>query len=84
LRPNSAKIDRNITVNNEVDGDVIAPLVPVSLYNPAAEVRPDDEWSVFQASDTSEAGVIAFNLKPVVFNLPKRADDFKRRLVYRR
>src|SRR5436309_336250 len=41
----------------------------------AAEVRPDKGHDVFQFSDTGSTSVATFDLLPVVFNLPERADD---------
>lgn len=53
---------------NEVTG-------ALTKLNSVAEVRPDNGESVFAQAEDAPAGVIAFDLKPVVFNLPERAND---------
>ncbi|WP_155888340.1 hypothetical protein [Cupriavidus sp. WS] len=42
--------------------------------NSVAEVRPDSGENVITPAANSAEGVITFELKPVVFNLPERAD----------
>lgn len=41
-----------------------------------AEVRPDDGYQVFRADLQASADVVAFDLQPVVFNLPERASNY--------
>jgi hypothetical protein len=53
---------------NEVTG-------ALTKLNSVAEVRPYSGESVFAEAPGAPAGVVAFELKPVVFNLPERADD---------
>ncbi|WP_186095802.1 hypothetical protein [Burkholderia gladioli] len=53
---------------NEVTG-------ALSKLSTVAEVRPDSGENVFTVAGDQAAGVIAFDLNPVVFNLPERADD---------
>jgi hypothetical protein len=47
----------------------------LSKLSTVAEVRPDSGETVFAPTEGAAAGVISFELKPVVFNLPERADD---------
>ncbi|WP_144023053.1 hypothetical protein [Burkholderia sp. AU15512] len=54
-------------------GEVVAAL---NKFNAAAEVRPENGDSVFSEDPDAGDGIIAFDLKPVVFNLPERADNY--------
>lgn len=47
----------------------------LSKLHSTAEVRPDQGESVFSIAEGAPEGVITFELRPVVFNLPERADD---------
>src|ERR1700681_1567158 len=41
----------------------------------AATVRPSAGWAVFELLPGATPNVVEFAIKPVVFNLPERADD---------
>ena len=49
----------------------------ITRLQPTAEVRPDNGYDVFRYVETGSATVAKFDLLPVVFNLPERADDHK-------
>ena len=42
---------------------------------PSAIVSPADGWSIFHPMPSDTDGYAAFDIQPVVFNLPERADD---------
>jgi hypothetical protein len=42
--------------------------------NSSAAVRPDNGWSVFEEVTSPSEELVSFNLRPVVFNLPERAN----------
>lgn len=41
----------------------------------AADVRPNDGYRIFEIAESEMADVAVFNIRPLVFNLPERADD---------
>ncbi|MFZ6776993.1 hypothetical protein ACO0LD_09160 [Undibacterium sp. Ji83W] len=57
--------------------EVIAAL---NILKPSALVKPSDGWEIFQPDFDSQNGLINFEIKPAVFNLPERADDIKTEL----
>jgi hypothetical protein len=47
----------------------------IEKLSPVASVRPDDGYALFQATRYSSPNIVGFELAPVVFNLPERANQ---------